>query len=192
MSKNEPYVQQSSCRAPSHSCSCWSLASDEFKYIMFLQLCSHCSQPLMHVAILQKYQYQILSFSHIFNEQLFVNSLAYTSQNHCQTQQKEIVTLSHCRIISANGPEQLLFPTKQHLKWLTLYTRCFAGIIKSHYIKFYGFTEQCIDSPSRFGSCKIQIKDVNLLIEEELFRMIGMEHRITSAYHPQTNGLTER
>ena len=29
-------------------------------------------------------------------------------------------------------------------------------------------------------------------LEEELFRLTGTEHRVTSAYHPQTNGLTER
>ena len=48
----------------------------------------------------------------------------------------------------------------------------------------------------RFGCCEITISDqdreiVNHL-EEELFRLTGMEHQITSAYHPQTNGLTER
>ena len=29
-------------------------------------------------------------------------------------------------------------------------------------------------------------------IQEELYRLTGTEHRVTSAYHPQTNGLTER
>ena len=48
----------------------------------------------------------------------------------------------------------------------------------------------------RFGCCDITISDqgrefVNS-IEKELFSLTGTEHRITSAYHPQTNGLTER
>ena len=29
-------------------------------------------------------------------------------------------------------------------------------------------------------------------VKAELFALTGTEHRITSAYHPQTNGLTER
>lgn len=29
-------------------------------------------------------------------------------------------------------------------------------------------------------------------VEKELLRLTGTEHRVTSAYHPQTNGLTER
>ena len=29
-------------------------------------------------------------------------------------------------------------------------------------------------------------------VKEELFALTGTEHRVTSAYHPQTNGLTER
>ena len=29
-------------------------------------------------------------------------------------------------------------------------------------------------------------------VKAELFALTGTEHRVTSAYHPQTNGLTER
>ena len=29
-------------------------------------------------------------------------------------------------------------------------------------------------------------------LREELFRLTGTEHRVTSAYHPQSNDLTER
>ena len=29
-------------------------------------------------------------------------------------------------------------------------------------------------------------------VESELLELTGIEHRVTSAYHPQTNGLTER
>ena len=46
------------------------------------------------------------------------------------------------------------------------------------------------------GCCEVLISDqgrefVNRVIQE-LFRLTGTEHRISSAYHPQTNGLTER
>ena len=49
---------------------------------------------------------------------------------------------------------------------------------------------------SRFGCCEVVISDqgrefVNQ-VKEELFRLTGTEHRVSSAYHPQTNGLTER
>ena len=48
----------------------------------------------------------------------------------------------------------------------------------------------------RYGCCKIIISDegcefVNCLLTE-LFRLTGAEHRVTSAYHPQSNGLSER
>ena len=44
--------------------------------------------------------------------------------------------------------------------------------------------------------CEVVISDqgrefVNQ-VQEELYRLTGTEHRVTSAYHPQTNGLTER
>ena len=29
-------------------------------------------------------------------------------------------------------------------------------------------------------------------VKEELLQLTGTEHRVTSAYHPQSNGLTER
>ncbi len=29
-------------------------------------------------------------------------------------------------------------------------------------------------------------------IKEELFKLTGTQHRVTSAYHPQSNGLTKR
>ena len=49
---------------------------------------------------------------------------------------------------------------------------------------------------SRFGCCEVLISDqgrefVNE-VQEDLFRLAGTEHCITSAYHPQSNGLTER
>ena len=49
---------------------------------------------------------------------------------------------------------------------------------------------------SRFGCCEVLISDqgrefVNE-VQEELFRLTGTEHCVTSAYHPQSNGLTER
>ncbi len=48
----------------------------------------------------------------------------------------------------------------------------------------------------RFGFCEVLISDqgrefVNR-VETELFGLTGIEHRISTAYHPQTNGLTER
>ena len=48
----------------------------------------------------------------------------------------------------------------------------------------------------RYSCCKIIISDqghefVNCL-QTELFQLTGAEHRVTSAYHPQSNGLTER
>ena len=48
----------------------------------------------------------------------------------------------------------------------------------------------------RFGCCEVVISDqgrefVNQ-VQDELCRLTGTEHRVTSAYHPQTNGLTER
>ena len=48
----------------------------------------------------------------------------------------------------------------------------------------------------RYGCCKIIISNqgrefVNCL-QTELFQLTGAEHRVTSAYHPQSNGLTER
>ena len=48
----------------------------------------------------------------------------------------------------------------------------------------------------RFGCCEVAISDqghefVNK-VKTELFRLTGTEQRVTSAYHPQSNGLTER
>ena len=48
----------------------------------------------------------------------------------------------------------------------------------------------------RFGCANIMILDqgrefVNRL-NQELMKLSGTDHRITSAYHPQTNGLCER
>ena len=48
----------------------------------------------------------------------------------------------------------------------------------------------------RFGCCEVAISDqgrefVNK-VKTELFRLTGPEQRVTSAYHPQSNGLTER
>ena len=47
-----------------------------------------------------------------------------------------------------------------------------------------------------FGCCEVVISDqgrefVNK-VKEALFELTGTKHRVTSAYHPQTNGLTER
>lgn len=47
----------------------------------------------------------------------------------------------------------------------------------------------------RFGCCEIVISDqgrefVNR-VKDKLLSMTGTEHRVTSAYHPQSNGLTE-
>ena len=49
---------------------------------------------------------------------------------------------------------------------------------------------------TRYGVAEVIISDqgrefVNQ-INEELFRLTGTDHRISSAYHPQTNGLDER
>ena len=48
----------------------------------------------------------------------------------------------------------------------------------------------------RFSCCEVIISDqgrefVNK-VKEELLQLTGTEHRVTSAYHPQSNGLTER
>ena len=48
----------------------------------------------------------------------------------------------------------------------------------------------------RFGCCEVAISDqgrefVNK-VKDELLRLTGTEQRVTSAYHPQSNGLTER
>ena len=48
----------------------------------------------------------------------------------------------------------------------------------------------------RFGCCEVLISDqgrefVNR-VKEELFHLTGTEHRVSSTYHPQMNGLTER
>ena len=52
------------------------------------------------------------------------------------------------------------------------------------------------DYTYRFGCCEVVISDqgrefVNK-VKEALFELTGTQHRVTSAYHPQTNGLTER
>lgn len=48
----------------------------------------------------------------------------------------------------------------------------------------------------RYGCCEVLISDqgrefVNS-VKNELFKLSGTQHRITSAYHPQSNGLIER
>ncbi|KAL5509260.1 hypothetical protein EMCRGX_G004598 [Ephydatia muelleri] len=48
----------------------------------------------------------------------------------------------------------------------------------------------------RFGCCEVIISDqgrefVNK-VKEQLFRLTQTHHKVSSAYHPQTNGLTER
>ena len=53
-----------------------------------------------------------------------------------------------------------------------------------------------LDDLIRYGCTKIVISDqgrefVNR-VSQELFEMTKTEHRISTAYHPQTNGLVER
>ena len=45
----------------------------------------------------------------------------------------------------------------------------------------------------RFGCCSVMISDQGSeFVKVELFALTGTEHHATSAYHPQSNGLTER
>ena len=65
-----------------------------------------------------------------------------------------------------------------------------AGMPIYIHILFHGDT--CLN---RFGCCDVVISDqgcefVNQ-IQDELYQLTGTEHRVTSAYHPETNGLTE-
>lgn len=90
----------------------------------------------------------------------------------------------------------------------SLYTACIAYIFIFKFVLLtiiYSYFVLLRQSPSalyaalivlRHGFCEVLISDqgrefVNQ-IEAELFRLSGIEHRITTAYHPQTNGLTER
>ena len=50
--------------------------------------------------------------------------------------------------------------------------------------------------PHRFGFCEVVISDQGRefvdQVETELLGLAGTQHRIATAYHPQTNGLIER
>ena len=50
---------------------------------------------------------------------------------------------------------------------------------------------------NRFGCCEVvlisdQGREFVNQVQTELFQLTGVEHRISTAYHPQTNSLTER
>ena len=48
----------------------------------------------------------------------------------------------------------------------------------------------------RYRACNINItdqrRDLNNQISSEFYQLTGTQHRITAAYHPQSNGLVER
>ena len=52
-----------------------------------------------------------------------------------------------------------------------------------------------ISNNFRYGACNINITDqgreLNNQISSEFYQLTGTQHRITSAYHPQSNGLVE-
>ena len=47
----------------------------------------------------------------------------------------------------------------------------------------------------RYGACDNNIndqgKELNNQISSEFYQLVGMQHRITAAYHPQSNGLVK-
>ena len=53
-----------------------------------------------------------------------------------------------------------------------------------------------ISNNFRYGACDINITDqereLNNQISSQFYRFTGTQHRITAAYHPQSNGLVER
>ena len=53
-----------------------------------------------------------------------------------------------------------------------------------------------ISNNFRYGACDINITDqereLNNQISSEFYLLTGTQHRITAAYHPQSNGLVER
>ena len=77
-----------------------------------------------------------------------------------------------------------------HGVWPNLFMKLFAGTYVFIGILYTTYI-QC-----RFGCAKVMISDqgrefVNNL-NSELMQFTGTEHHITSAYHPQANGLVER
>ena len=69
-------------------------------------------------------------------------------------------------------------------------------ILKKIFIGPVGVADFLYDLITRYGVAEIVMSDqgrefVNR-VNEELFNLCGTDHRISSAYHPQSNGLDER
>ena len=85
----------------------------------------------------------------------------------------ETSTSSQPRTISRNGQKLLPSPTRQLLMWLIFFSPSCR----------HGWPEVVISNQGR--------EFVNE-VSRTLFEHTHIEHRISSAYHPQTNGLDER